>query len=184
MLGKANKYLIRCTVLPSVTTRLLITLTSRWRKLESLTRWRTGLAQHGAITSTNCHGNPKSPFLSGMQLVSDADNVLYCIFMLFTFATDSLWCRQSQQSFNTSTLPFFIFSYSLHVSAPMGHPQVRYTIDVSKDYSYYYGSVVRTQLDVCPYWYFDSWSPIHVIKRSIKVVKTLIFTVTGLIYKI
>jgi hypothetical protein len=27
------------------------------------------------------------------------------------------------------------------------------------------------------YWYFDPWSPIHVIKRSIKVVKKLIFTV-------
>jgi hypothetical protein len=28
--------------------------------------------------------------------------------------------------------PFFIFSFfSLHVSAPTGHPQVRYTIDVS-----------------------------------------------------
>jgi hypothetical protein len=47
-------------------------------------------------------------------------------------------------------LPLFIFySYSLHVSAPMGHPQVRYTIDVSKDYSYYNGSVdgiIRNQL--------------------------------------
>jgi hypothetical protein len=76
------------------------------------------------------------------------------------------------------------YSYSLHVSAPTGHPQVRYTIDVFKDYSYYNGSVARTQLDVCLYWYFDPWSPIHVIKRSIKVVKTLIFTVTGLVYKI
>jgi hypothetical protein len=40
----------------------------------------------------------------------------------------SLWCRQSQQSFNTSTPPFVYFSFLLHVSAPMGHPQVRYTI--------------------------------------------------------
>jgi hypothetical protein len=31
-------------------------------------------------------------------------------------------------------------SHSLHVSAPTGHPQVRYTIDVYKDYSYYNGS--------------------------------------------
>jgi hypothetical protein len=53
---------------------------------------------------------------------------------------------------------FFIFpSYSLYVSAPTGHLQVRYTIDVSKDYSYYNGSVVCTQLDVCLYWYFDPW---------------------------
>jgi hypothetical protein len=50
-------------------------------------------------------------------------------------------------------------------------------LDVSKDYSYYNGSAVRTQLDICLYWYFDPWSPIHVIKLSIKVVKTLIFTV-------
>jgi hypothetical protein len=35
--------------------------------------------------------------------------------------------RQSQQSFNTLTPPNFLF-YSLHVSAPTGHPQVRYTI--------------------------------------------------------
>jgi hypothetical protein len=76
--------------------------------------------------------------------------------------------------------PFFIFYfYSLHVSTPTGHPRVRYTIDVSKDYSFYEynGSVVRTQLDICLYWYFDPWSPIHVTKLSIKVVKTLIFTV-------
>jgi hypothetical protein len=45
--------------------------------------------------------------------------------------TDSLWRRQSQQSFNTLT-PFNFLFYSLHVSAPMGHPQVRYTI------SYYF----------------------------------------------
>jgi hypothetical protein len=52
-----------------------------------------------------------------------------------------LWCRQSHQSLNTSTLPF-ISSRSLHVSAPTGHLQVRYTIDVYKDYSNYIGSVV------------------------------------------
>jgi hypothetical protein len=41
--------------------------------------------------------------------------------------TGSLWCRRSQQSFNTSTR-FYFPSFSLHVSAPTGHPQVRYTI--------------------------------------------------------
>jgi hypothetical protein len=52
-----------------------------------------------------------------------------CCILLRIYPTGSLWCRQSQQSFNTSTPPFFIFpSYSLHVSAPTGHPQVRYTI--------------------------------------------------------
>jgi hypothetical protein len=45
--------------------------------------------------------------------------------------TGSLWRRQSQQSFNTLT-PFNLIFYSLHVSAPTGHPQVRYTI------SYYF----------------------------------------------
>jgi hypothetical protein len=53
---------------------------------------------------------------------------------------------------------FFIFLHSLHVSAPTGHPHVRYTIRYLKDYSYYNGSAVRTQLDVCLYWYFDPWS--------------------------
>jgi hypothetical protein len=45
--------------------------------------------------------------------------------------TDSLWRCQSQQSFNTLT-PFNFLFYSLHVSAPTGRPQVRYTI------SYYF----------------------------------------------
>jgi hypothetical protein len=52
-----------------------------------------------------------------------------CCILLRIYPTGSLWCRQSQQSFNTSTPPFFIFpSHSLYVSAPTGHPQVRYTI--------------------------------------------------------
>jgi hypothetical protein len=40
-------------------------------------------------------------------------------------ASGSLWCCQAQQSFNMSTPP--LFSFSLHVSAPTGHLQVRYT---------------------------------------------------------
>jgi hypothetical protein len=44
-----------------------------------------------------------------------------------TCLTDSLWHRQSQQSFNTLT-PFNFLFYSLHVSALMGHSQVRYTL--------------------------------------------------------
>jgi hypothetical protein len=58
--------------------------------------------------------------------------------LIFTFECcillriyDSLWHRQSQQSFNTLT-PFNFPFYSLHVSAFTGHPQVRYTI------SYYF----------------------------------------------
>jgi hypothetical protein len=74
--------------------------------------------------------------------------------------------------------PFFIFPPTHYMFRPL-RAILRWDIqlDVSKDYSYYNGSVVRTQLDVCLYWYFDPWSPIHVIKLSIKVVKALIFTV-------
>jgi hypothetical protein len=49
------------------------------------------------------------------------------------FETGSLWCRQSQQSFNTSTPP--LFSSSLYVSAPTGHLQVRYTTRYSQGLS-------------------------------------------------
>jgi hypothetical protein len=42
--------------------------------------------------------------------------------------TDSLWRRRSQQS------PFNFLSHSLHVSAPTGHLQMRYTIRYFKDY--------------------------------------------------
>jgi hypothetical protein len=45
----------------------------------------------------------------------------------FAILTGSLWRRRAQQSFNTST-PFYFPSLSLHVSAPTGHLQVRYTI--------------------------------------------------------
>jgi hypothetical protein len=62
--------------------------------------------------------------------------------------------------------------------------------DTFKDYSCYNGSIVRTQLDVDMLYvscrYFDSWSPIHVIKLSTdtKIVKLLKFSVkTGPIYK-
>jgi hypothetical protein len=76
-------------------------------------------------------------------------------------------------------LPLFNFSFLLTTCfgpyGPFSGWDVQ--LDVSKDYSYYNGSVVRTQFDVCLYWYFGPWSPIHVIKLSIKVVKTLIFTV-------
>jgi hypothetical protein len=50
-----------------------------------------------------------------------------CCILLRIYPTGSLLFRQSQQSFNKS-LPLFIFLHSLHVSAPTGHLQVRYTI--------------------------------------------------------
>jgi hypothetical protein len=74
--------------------------------------------------------------------------------------------------------PFLFFLLTHYMFRPL-RAILRWYIqfDVSKDYSYYNGSVVCTQLDVCLHWYFDPWSPIHVIKLSIKVVKTLKFTV-------
>jgi hypothetical protein len=78
--------------------------------------------------------------------------------------------------FVNSLFLFFIFTH--HMFWPL-QAIFRWDIQlhVSKDYSYYNGSAVRTQLDVCLYRYFDPWSPIHVMKLSIKVVKTLIFIV-------
>jgi hypothetical protein len=81
-----------------------------------------------------------------------------CCILLHIYPTGS-WCRQSQQSFNTSTPPFLFFLLTLYMFQPLrailrGGIQ----LDVSKDYSYYNGSAVRTQLDVCLYWYFDPWS--------------------------
>jgi hypothetical protein len=68
------------------------------------------------------------------------------------FKTDSLWRRQSQQSSNTLA-PFNFLFYSLQVSAPMGHPQVRYTI------SYYicFWRTILIQRIRCAYaiWYRD-----------------------------
>jgi hypothetical protein len=51
-----------------------------------------------------------------------------CCILLRIYLTGSLWCRQSQQSFNKSLPLFYIPSYSLHVSTPTGHLQVRYII--------------------------------------------------------
>jgi hypothetical protein len=55
-----------------------------------------------------------------------------CCILLRIYLTGSLWRRQSQQSFNILTLFNFLF-YSLHVSAPTGHPQARYTVSYLKD---------------------------------------------------
>jgi hypothetical protein len=62
----------------------------------------------------------KSSILFSVLLLTCSNGILL---------TDSLWHRQSDQSFNRLT-PFYFFFlfYSLHVSAPTGHPQVRYTI--------------------------------------------------------
>jgi hypothetical protein len=73
--------------------------------------------------------------------------------------TGSLWRRQSRQSFNTLT-PFNFLFYSLHVSAPTGHPQVRYTI------SYYF----------CFKDYFYTKDPCHVCNLFIG----LLFVVIGI----
>jgi hypothetical protein len=99
-----------------------------------------------------------------------------CCILLRIYPTGSLWRRQSQQSFNTSTPPFyFSFYYMFRPLRAIFRWDIQ--LDVSKDYSYFNGSAVCTQLDVCLYRYFYPRSSIHVIKLSIKIVKTLIFTV-------
>jgi hypothetical protein len=70
-------------------------------------------------------------------------------FRLLLLITDSLWRRQSQQSFNTWT-PFNFLFYSLHVSAPTGHPQLRYTVG-------YYFCFWRTILIQRIRWTYAIW---------------------------
>jgi hypothetical protein len=72
--------------------------------------------------------------------------------------SDSLWRRQSQQSFNTLT-PFNFLFYSLHVSAPTGHPQVRYTI------SYYFCFLKD---------YFNTTDPLHICNLIIRMLFVVI----------
>jgi hypothetical protein len=80
--------------------------------------------------------------------------------------------------FQYVSYPFLIFIFTHNMFRPLRAILRRdIQLDVSKDYSFYNGSAVRTQLDVCLYRYFDPWSPIHVTKLSLKAVKTLIFTV-------
>jgi hypothetical protein len=71
---------------------------------------------------------------------------LWQISEIWFLLTDSLWRRQSQQSFNTLT-PFNIPFYSLHVSAPTGHPHVRYTISYFLFLKDYFNTT--DQLHVC-----------------------------------
>jgi hypothetical protein len=78
--------------------------------------------------------------------------------------TGSLWRRQSRQSFNTWT-PFNFFFYSLHVLAPTGHPQVRYTISY---YFCFWRTILiqrircSTQFDyrdvICRHRFFNLWA--------------------------
>jgi hypothetical protein len=72
------------------------------------------------------HGE-KTHGLSGSKSLSSSETIPY------STPTGSLWPRQSQRSFNTLT-PFYFLCHSLHVSAPTGHLQVKYTIRYFKDY--------------------------------------------------
>jgi hypothetical protein len=63
--------------------------------------------------------------------------------------TGSLWCRRSQQSFNTSA-HFYFSSFSLHVSAPTGHLQVRYTI------GNFNGLFLKQRIS-CTYFIHNTW---------------------------
>jgi hypothetical protein len=74
--------------------------------------------------------------------------------------TDSLWRRQSQQSFNTLT-PFNFLFYSLHVLTPTGHPQVKYKI------SYYFRFLKN---------YFNTTDPLHVCN----LIMGMLFVVIGI----
>jgi hypothetical protein len=73
-----------------------------------------------------------------------------CCILLRIYITASLWRRQSQQSFNTLT-PFNFLFYSLHISAPTGHPQMRYTIS----YYFCFWRTILIQRTRCTYaiWY-------------------------------
>jgi hypothetical protein len=69
--------------------------------------------------------------------------------MLHIYLTDSLWRRQSQQSFNT-LIPFNFLFYSLHVSAPTAIFKwdiQLVIISVFEELFQYNGSVARMQLD-------------------------------------
>jgi hypothetical protein len=80
--------------------------------------------------------------------------ILFCCVkdIFFSCLTDSLWLRQSQQSFNTLTAFNFLI-YSLQVSAPMGHLQVRYIIS----YYFCFWRTILIQRIRCTYaiWYRD-----------------------------
>jgi hypothetical protein len=81
-----------------------------------------------------------------------------CYVTVVLYLTGSLWRRQSQQSFNTLT-PFNFLLYSLHVSVPTGHPQVRYTI------SYYFCFLKD---------YFNTTDPLHVCNLIIRMLFVVI----------
>jgi hypothetical protein len=107
---------------------------------------------------------------------------------IYRISTWFLMTPSITTKFQYANSPFLFFSHSLHVSALTGHPQVRYTVRCFQ--GLFLLQRIRCtytiwRIDViCLYRYFDPCSPIHVIKLSIKVVKTWKFTAkTGLIYK-
>jgi hypothetical protein len=68
-------------------------------------------------------------------------------------------------------LPLFIFLLTHYMFRPLRAILRRdIQLDVFKDYSYYNGSVARTQLDVemlhVLHRYFDPWYPIHVVSEK------------------
>jgi hypothetical protein len=87
--------------------------------------------KHYALRKTICVGYVAR--ISVGSTACSSISSLCSFYLLRIYPTGSLWRRQSQQSFNTLT-PFYFSSHSLHVSAPMGHPQVRNTIRYLKDY--------------------------------------------------
>jgi hypothetical protein len=100
------------------------------------------------VTASNGEPCPSSVFLNSSRapateiLTTQHSITEYMTINALRYPTGSLWRLQSQQSCNTLTL-FYFPSHSLHVSAPTGQLQVRYTVD----YFYYNGSVARMQFD-------------------------------------
>jgi hypothetical protein len=87
-------------------------------------------SKSGSVALTTWHPLPLKLELTsptrGSRSVGKARSRTQATEFSLAKSTGSLWCRQSQQSFNTLT-PFYFLCHSLHVSAPTGHPQVRYT---------------------------------------------------------
>jgi hypothetical protein len=144
-------------------------------------------------TWSACIGNTTimySAYVTAWIRISRNSDFIYVCHLLISsvFSNWLLMTPSIATKFQYVNSPFYFSSHSLHISAPTGHPQVRYTIRCFQ--GLFLLQRIRCTYTtwrinvVCLYRYFDPWSPIHVIKLSIKVAKTLKFTAkTGLIYK-
>jgi hypothetical protein len=91
------------------------------------------------------------------KLESEVINTVFtlgCCILLRIYPTWFLMKPSIATKFQRSTLTFYF--YSLHVSAPTGHLQVRYTTDAHKDYSYHNGSkgILTVNFSICTFYIF------------------------------